>query len=147
MQRRHVFRDEEQLCTLFALKIPRNNRSGKQRKVPFFLRQLWLVLRVKLMEINSDLFSSWVFLFASANAENYNRVLLSRKTSLSKKEPPNVTCLQGPSWFFSREASIGALIPLLIRGGKCLKHRQDWENNCFNFPKILLLWLVNLTLP
>ena len=58
-------------------------------------------------------------------------------------EPPNVTCVQGPSWFFSREASIGALVDSSADtgGGKCLKQRQDWENdNCFNFPKILLLW-------
>ena len=30
--------------------------------VPFFFRQLWLVLGVKLLEINSNWFSRWLFL-------------------------------------------------------------------------------------
>lgn len=35
------------------------NIFGKARKVPFSLRQLWLVLRVKLMEINRNLFARY----------------------------------------------------------------------------------------
>lgn len=47
------------LCPLICLQ---KKRKEKKNDINHFLRQLWLVLREKLMEINSNLFSRMMFM-------------------------------------------------------------------------------------
>ena len=56
-------------------------------------------------------------------------------------EPPNVTCLQGPSGFFSREAFDWGrwLIPLLIRGGEVPQTPARLGKQRFQLPKDALV--------